>query len=69
MILIKKTGAGISNIRQKNIKCMGGNIMNNQQTASLEEYARINAVAMIKKIIELLEYQENVSITYVLKEK
>lgn len=43
--------------------------MNNQQTASLEEYARINAVAMIKKIIELLEYQENVSITYVLKEK
>ena len=69
MILIKKTGAGIPNIKQKNIKCMGGNIMNNQQTASLEEYARINAVAMIKKIIELLEYQENVSITYVLKEK
>lgn len=69
MILIKKIGTGIPNIRQKNIKCMGGNIMNNQQTASLEEYARINAVAMIKKIIELLEYQENVSITYVLKEK
>ena len=69
MILIKKIGTGIPNIRKKKIKCMGGNIMNNQQTASLEEYARINAVAMIKKIIELLEYQENVSITYVLKEK
>lgn len=44
--------------------------MENQQTAEeLRNYAKQNAKNMIKKIIELLEYQENVHISYELKKK
>lgn len=44
--------------------------MENKQTAiELNEYAKKNAKKMIERIIKLLEYQENVNISYELKKK
>lgn len=44
--------------------------MKNKQTATkINEYAKKNAKKMIERIIKLLEYQENVNISYELKKK
>ena len=33
----------------------------------LQEYARLNATNLIKRLIELIEYQEQVVVSYIIK--
>lgn len=38
-----------------------------KENKDLKEYARLNATSLIKRLIELIEYQENVVVTYNIK--